>query len=103
MEVFPFVDEEGFLNVEATQIDNQHMYFKCPRCVYRKKPVIHFHGSGGRYHNRVEHRVGHCVTSQVKNFEDNRKGFNIHVTDNTDLKSKRINKISPISQLVLLV
>ncbi len=91
---FPYVDEEGFLNVEATKIDDIHMYFECPRCVYRKKPVVHLHGSDGQYDNRVEHRCGHCVTSQIKNYKDKCKGFNIHITDNTVLKTNGKKGIS---------
>jgi hypothetical protein len=90
---FPYIDEEGVLNVEATKIDDIHMYFECPRCVYRKRPVIHFHGSSGQYHNRVEHRVGHCNPEQVKHYEDNQKGFYIHITENTDFKAKGKSRI----------
>lgn len=95
---FPYVDADGILNVEATKIDEVHMYFQCPRCVYRKKAVTHFHGSGGQYHNRVEHRCGHCCPQQVKHHEENRSGFNIHITDNTDMRMKGKKRISPTVQ-----
>jgi hypothetical protein len=78
MASFPYIDEQGFWNVEATKVDEVSLYFQCPHCVYRKKPVIHSHGSGGRYHSRVEHRCGHCVAIPASH-----KGFNIHITENT--------------------
>jgi len=103
MTSFPYFDDEGFLNVEASMVDDVNIQFVCPRCVYRKKPVIHYHGSSGQYHNRVEHRVAHCDKSRVKQFEDYHKGVNIHVTDNTDFKIKGKKRISPIGQVVLLI
>jgi hypothetical protein len=70
------------LNVVATKVDDIHIQFECPRCVYRNRPVIHYHGSCGEFHNRVENRVAHCDQSRIKHYPDV-NGFNIHITDAT--------------------
>ena len=51
----------------ASKIDNKHIYFECPVCVYkytnkgipnkRSKPIIHTSGSNGDLTNRTEHRI----------------------------------------------
>jgi len=73
------------ISVEASSINNKYMYFICPHCRSRykrdgtphklSKQVIHKHGNNGELHNRVEHRVGHCVIGDYD--------FNIHITNNT--------------------
>jgi len=85
------------LNVVATKVDETHIQFECPRCVYRKKPVIHYHGSCGQFHNRVEHRVAHCDPSRIKHYPDI-NGFNIHITDQTVFPTKGKSRISPNRQ-----
>ena len=83
---FPSIDESNNYCVEAIAIDETYIYYKCPRCTYRKKPVIHQHGSDNNFKLRDEHRITHC---RKGDYEDNGiRGVYIHVTNRTINVSK---------------
>ncbi len=73
------------INVVADYVDKTVIGFTCPYCrsrykrngdPYKKsKPLIHRHGSGNNFNNRIEHRVGHCIKGH--------RNFFIHITDDT--------------------
>ena len=91
MSSFPSIDESNNYCVEAIAIDETCIYFKCPRCIYRKKPVIHQHGSGNNFKLRHEHRIAHCVPGEYS-IDKSINGVHLHITENTRNISHIIRK-----------
>jgi hypothetical protein len=82
--MYPYRDDDNalILHVEAKTISKDMIRYECPCCVYRKKTVIHLHGSCGDLSNRVEGRVSHCNEMHMKRGE-RYISVRIHITDNT--------------------
>jgi hypothetical protein len=80
------VENEDNIIVKAKTIDKTHFTYECPYCwklrngrvtdsnfckktkrIYSSaKPKIHYHGSGGDFSNRTEHRGSHCTVNSKK-------------------------------------
>jgi len=69
------------VDIEATKIDLNHIYFDCPlgckKSIHSIKKKEHLHYSNRNLDNRIEHRVGHC--KRTENII-----FKIHITDFTE-------------------
>ena len=75
------------IDVIATKMDNVNFYYECPNCwssykkngePYKKAThIMHIHGSGNDFSNRIEPRWSHCVNVKDKYHA------RIHITDKT--------------------
>lgn len=65
--------------VVAYSIDPIHVKYLCPHgCInpkWKRKTVLHQHGSGGHAHNRIESRCSHCPFYKGE--------IEMHITDDT--------------------
>lgn len=83
--MYPYIGEDGAMNVEAIEMFGLSVSYKCPCCIRRKRNITHTHGNCGEYHNRILNRAHH-----------GNEGYgmvNIHITDNTKREKKARGKM----------
>jgi wyosine [tRNA(Phe)-imidazoG37] synthetase (radical SAM superfamily) len=92
-------EDDRNIKVQAKTVGKIHFTYECPYCwrlrngrisdsnfckktkrIYSSaKPNIHYHGSGGDFSNRTEHRISHCTIND-------KKSIYIEINDDTERK-----------------